>query len=148
MSAPDRGYWDQSYPPSVLTPPPPPIPATGATAGIPGTWTPSGCVPPASVAALQAGSVVASPATPWTSGQFVQTSTAGAAGRATWTGTAWVGGAAPLDTAGMTVAEVEAYVTEHPDQLGAALASEEAGKARSTLLAWLAAQSGEPASTE
>jgi len=73
--------------------------ATGATAGIPGTWTPPGAGPAGSVADLQAGRpnpVVASPATPWTSGQYVQTAVPGAAGRATWTGTAWVGGAAPL----------------------------------------------------
>jgi hypothetical protein len=73
----------------------PVVPATGATAGIPGTWTPSGSTPPATVAALQGGSVTASPATAWTTGQFVQTGTAGAAGRATWTGTGWVGGVAP-----------------------------------------------------
>ena len=77
----------------------PAVPATGATAGIPGTWTPPGSTPPASVAALQAGAVVASPATGWTAGQFVQTGTAGAAGRATWTGTGWVGGVAPGTTA-------------------------------------------------
>lgn len=86
MTAP--GYYDESYPPAILKPP-----ATGATAGIPGTWTPPGSRPPATVAAI--GSVVASPATPWTTGQYVQTGTAGAAGRATWTGTAWVGGVAP-----------------------------------------------------
>lgn len=40
--------------------------------------------------------VVANPATPWTSGQYVQTTEAGAAGRATWSGTTWVGGVAPL----------------------------------------------------
>jgi len=92
------GYYDGSYPPSVLTPAPPVVPATGATAGIPGAWTPAGSTPPATVAALQGASpaVVASPTTGWTSGQYVQTGTAGAAGRATWTGTGWVGGAAPL----------------------------------------------------
>ena len=42
------------------------------------------------------GGIVANPLTPWTSGQFVQTGTAGAAGRVTWSGSAWVGGAAPL----------------------------------------------------
>ena len=75
-------------------------PATGATQGIPGTWTPPGSLPPASVQNLLQGipvTVVASPTTPWLSGRFVQTLTAGAAGRATWTGTGWVGGAAPLD---------------------------------------------------
>jgi hypothetical protein len=92
MSAP-ASYWDESYPPSIYGPPV--IPATGATAGIPGSWTPAGSTPPATVAALQAGSVTASPASGWTTGQYVQTGTAGAAGRACWTGTGWVGGAAP-----------------------------------------------------
>ena len=88
------GYYDGSYPPSVYAPPV--VPATGANAGIPGTWTPPGSTPPADLPTLQGGSVVASPATAWTSGQYVQTGTAGAAGRATWTGSGWVGGAAPL----------------------------------------------------
>jgi hypothetical protein len=87
--------YQESYPPSLFAPV---VPATGATAVIPGTWTPPGSQPPASVAALQGGIpnvVTASPATPWTSGQYVQTRTGGAAGRASWTGTGWVGGAAP-----------------------------------------------------
>jgi hypothetical protein len=72
--------------------------ATGATAGIPGSWTPAGSTPPVSPTALMQGvpvAVTASPATAWTTGQYVQTQTAGAAGRACWTGSAWVGGAAP-----------------------------------------------------
>lgn len=72
-------------------------PATGATAGSPGAWTPSGSNPPASVAALTAGTpnaVTASPATAWTTGQYVQTATAGAGGQANWNGTAWVAGQA------------------------------------------------------
>ena len=76
----------------------PAVPATGAVAGIPGHFTPAGSAIPASPADLQAGipnAVVASPATGWTSGQFVQTATSGAAGRATWTGSGWVGGIAP-----------------------------------------------------
>jgi hypothetical protein len=86
------GYYDESYPPSIL-----PY-AKGATAGIPGTWTPAGSIVPASPAALTQGNpvaVTASPATGWTTGQYVQTATAGAAGRACWTGTNWVSGAAP-----------------------------------------------------
>lgn len=89
-----RGYWDQSYPPSVYPPPAPP--ATGAAAGIPGTWTPPGCRVPRDQAEVISLGVIASPATAWTTGQFVQTQTAGAAGRVTWSGTAWVSGAAPL----------------------------------------------------
>ena len=94
MTRPD--YYEASYPPSVLHPAPPVIPATGATAGIPGSWTPAGATPPADLAAVISQGVVASPATAWTSGQYVQTATAGVAGRVTWTGTGWVGGAAPL----------------------------------------------------
>lgn len=69
--------------------------ATGAIAGTPGTWTPGGSAAPADVSALQAGSVVASPATAWTTGQYVQTGTAGTPGEAHWDGAAWVAGMAP-----------------------------------------------------
>jgi len=84
-------YYDESYPPSIYGPPV--IPATGATAGIPGSFTPAGCTPPASPAAM--GGIIATPNTAWTTGQFVQTQTAGAAGRASWSGTNWVSGVAP-----------------------------------------------------
>jgi hypothetical protein len=70
------------------------VAATGATAGTPGTWTPSGSTPPASVTALQGASVTASPGTAWTTGQYVQTGTAGTPGQAHWSGSAWVSGAA------------------------------------------------------
>jgi hypothetical protein len=93
---------ERSYPPSVWGGGTPPVVhATGATAGIPGTWTPAGSTPPATVAALQAGTpntVTATPATAWTAGQYVQTATTGAAGRATWSGTGWVGGVGPGTT--------------------------------------------------
>ncbi len=72
--------------------------ATGATAGIPGTWTPAGCIVPANQTSVITGSpvtVVASPATNWTVGQYVQTQTAGVGGRVYWNGTAWVAGAHP-----------------------------------------------------
>jgi hypothetical protein len=85
------GYYDQSYPPSVFVPPVPK--ATGATAGIPGSWTPPGNRAPADLADCTG--VVASPVTAWTTGQYVQTATIGLPGRVTWTGTAWVGGTAP-----------------------------------------------------
>jgi hypothetical protein len=70
--------------------------ATGASAGTPGSWTPGGSNPPASVAALQGASpsIAASPTTAWTTGQYVQTGTAGAPGQAHWNGTAWVAGPA------------------------------------------------------
>lgn len=138
-------YYDQSYPPSVWAPP---VPATGATAGIPGTWSPAGSTPPASVADLQAGvpnAVTASPATAWTAGQYVQTATAGAAGRATWTGTGWVGGVAPGtakalpgDVGDFTVADVQLWVDANPDLADEVLAAEQARPSpRSTLVDWL-----------
>ena len=70
--------------------------ATGATAGTPGTWTPGGSTAPASVSALQGASpaIVASPATAWTTGQYVQTGTAGTTGQAHWDGAAWASGTA------------------------------------------------------
>jgi len=70
----------------------PPPAATGATAGTPGTWTPAGSTPPADSNSM--GGIVASPATPWTVGQYVQTATAGAAGQVSWNGSAWALGPA------------------------------------------------------
>jgi hypothetical protein len=69
--------------------------ATGATSGAPGTWTPAGSSPPASVTALQSGGVAATPPTVWATGDYVQTGTSGVAGQAYWDGTAWVAGKAP-----------------------------------------------------
>jgi hypothetical protein len=70
-------------------------PASGATAGTPGSWTPAGSIPPADFASLATSGVVASPATVWTTGQYVQTGTAGPSGQAHWDGTAWTAGQAP-----------------------------------------------------
>lgn len=95
------GLYDQSYPMAKLLN----RKATGATAGIPGVFTPPGSTPPADVAGMTTNAIVATPATPWTSGQFVQTGTAGAAGRACWSGTGWVGGAAPLMAAEQSAEE-------------------------------------------
>jgi hypothetical protein len=78
---------------TVGTQNPPIVFSTGATAGAPGTWTPADSEPPASAANLAAGvpnAVTASPATAWTSGQYVMTNS----GRAHWNGTAWVTGTA------------------------------------------------------
>jgi hypothetical protein len=68
-------------------------PATGATAGTPGTFTPAGSQTPANVAALTG--LTASPATAWATGQYVQTATPLAAGQGFWDGAAWVAGKAP-----------------------------------------------------
>ncbi|MFI5840547.1 hypothetical protein ACIA8K_12645 [Catenuloplanes sp. NPDC051500] len=62
-------------------------PASGATAGAPGTFTPSGSATPANLAAMA--DVDASPTTAWTSGQYV---ILGDASNAYWNGTAWAAG--------------------------------------------------------
>jgi hypothetical protein len=67
--------------------------STGATAGSPGAWTPPGSTPPANAAA--ATSVVASPTTAWTTGQYMQGTTAGSSGEMYWNGTAWTAGRKP-----------------------------------------------------
>jgi len=71
---------------------------TGAgSPGTPGVWLPAGSTPPASVTALQDAlpPIAATPATVWTTGQYIQTGTAGAAGEAHWDSTDWVAGRAP-----------------------------------------------------
>ena len=68
----------------------PPVPATGATAGIPGTFTPSGAVVPADIAALD--TIVANPVTVWTVGQYVAL---GDASHAYWDSNSWEVGEAP-----------------------------------------------------
>lgn len=65
------------------------IAATGATAGIPGYFTPAGANVPANLATLTG--LAASPATAWTPGQYVIT---GDHLGAHWSGTAWVAGVA------------------------------------------------------
>ncbi|MFD7738057.1 hypothetical protein [Kitasatospora sp. NPDC059800] len=66
------------------------FPATGATAGTPGSFTPTGAVTPANLAAMT--SLAASPTTAWTAGKHVLL---GDASKAHWSGTAWVAGQAP-----------------------------------------------------
>jgi len=84
-------YYEESYPPNIVGPL-----ATGANAGIPGTWTPAGSRIPRNVQEM--GNVVANPTTAWTTGQYMQTQTVGPPGRFTWSGTNWVGGVAPLES--------------------------------------------------
>ena len=69
---------------------PPPVVATGATAGAPGSFTPAGATVPANLAAMTG--ITANPATAWTTGQHV---VLGDASHAHWTGTAWAAGDAP-----------------------------------------------------
>jgi hypothetical protein len=65
------------------------VTATGATAGSPGFFTPSGANSPANLAALTG--ITASPATAWAVGQYVIT---GDLLAAHWSGSAWVAGKA------------------------------------------------------
>jgi hypothetical protein len=65
------------------------VTATGATAGSPGFFTPSGANSPANLAALTG--ITASPATAWLTGQYVIT---GDLLAAHWSGSAWVAGKA------------------------------------------------------
>jgi hypothetical protein len=58
--------------------------ATGATAGIPGSFTPAGATPPANLAAMTG--ITASPATAWTTGQHVEM---GNGSDCFWNGTSW-----------------------------------------------------------
>lgn len=68
---------------------PAPIAATGATAGSPGTLTPSGAALPANLAAMTG--ITANPTTAWIPGQSVVIGT----GPVHWNGTAWATGVAP-----------------------------------------------------
>jgi hypothetical protein len=83
-----EAYWDGNSwelgrkPASVIA-------ATGAVAGIPGHYTPTGAANPANLAGLS--SVTASPTSAWTTGQFVNLADAS---RAHWTGSAWAANAA------------------------------------------------------
>jgi hypothetical protein len=65
--------------------------ATGATAGSPGTFTPSGSAAPPNIAGM--GPVTANPLTAWTSGQHM---VLGDASQCYWNATAWVVGAASV----------------------------------------------------
>jgi hypothetical protein len=67
------------------------VPATGATAGTPGTWTPVDSYAPQSIAGMTG--VTASPNTAWTSGQYVLL---GNNQRAHWNGTAWASDSAVM----------------------------------------------------
>jgi hypothetical protein len=64
------------------------VPATGATAGIPGTFTPANSYGPLNLAGMTG--VTASPATDWTVGQHVVTRSGDLVN---WNGTAWAAGA-------------------------------------------------------
>jgi hypothetical protein len=78
--------WNLTAPPTVDNGA---VTATGATAGAPGFFTPSGATTPANLAALTG--ITASPATAWAVGQYVITADLLAAH---WSGSAWVAGKA------------------------------------------------------
>lgn len=63
--------------------------ATGATAGAPGSWTPTGALPVPTFTQMNA--ITATPATAWTTGQYV---VLGDWSNAHWSGTAWASGKA------------------------------------------------------
>lgn len=79
----DGDSWEAGRSPAAV------IAATGATAGTPGAFTPSGATSPQTLSDLA--SVTASPTTAWTSGQRV---VLGNGTSAYWNGTAWVAGTA------------------------------------------------------
>jgi hypothetical protein len=79
--------WVLTAPPSVDTGA---VTATGATAGSPGFYTPSGANIPANLAALSG--LTATPSATWATGQYVVTADRLAAN---WNGTAFVAGIHP-----------------------------------------------------
>jgi len=83
-------WFDESYPPSVLHPEPPPIPPTGATAGTPGAWTPPGSDVPSTLA--EANALGLSLGAAWTGGTYLPLDPVGTV---YWDGTAFVLGVAP-----------------------------------------------------
>ena len=89
-----HAYWDGTKFVSGEAPAPV-IPATGATAGTPGSWTPASSTPPANLAASSG--VFASPATVWGVGQYV---VLGDSSHTYWTSSAWAAGEAPAAVEG------------------------------------------------
>lgn len=79
--------WNLTGPPNVDNGS---VVATGATAGSPGFYSPSGATVPANLAALSG--VTATPAAAWSAGQYVIT---GDLLAAYWSGTAWTAGKHP-----------------------------------------------------
>jgi hypothetical protein len=64
-------------------------PATGATAGTPGTWTPDPAVRPSNFTEMDA--IIATPTTAWTTGQYVVLADNS---HAFWNGSTWQSGEA------------------------------------------------------
>jgi hypothetical protein len=68
----------------------PAVPATGATSGAPGTFTPNNAIPPDNFAGMAG--LTATPAIVWVTGNYVQPKDGS---NAFWNGTAWAVGKAP-----------------------------------------------------
>lgn len=85
----DQGIWDQSYPPSLWAPPDP-ITPTGAVAGTPGSWQPTGASAPETLA--QANALGLTLGAVWASGTWVDLA---GGGDIHWNGTAFALGQAP-----------------------------------------------------
>lgn len=98
----------ESYPPWLWGPP-----ATGATAGAPGTYTPAKAKRPMDLADL--GDVVADPLTAWAPGEYVPTRS----GDAHWDGAAWAAGRAGAAVARLSAASGQ--LTAGPDGYGTAV---------------------------
>jgi hypothetical protein len=116
--------WDESYPPSLFEPEPPPIvPITGVTAGTPGAFVPANATLPATLAALKADAAVGDAGTnkpaavAWTVGQHV---VLGDASHAHWTSVAWTAGDAPV-----VFVEEELSTSERPSKRKEKRASDE-----------------------
>jgi len=56
------------------------------------------------------------------------------------TTTSDVAGGGAYDPGGYTIAEVQQYITDNPDQLDAVRSAEESGKNRTTLMDWFSTQ--------
>lgn len=141
-----RGYTTVPHPPwgdvGGSANPPPIVVATGVTAGSPGSFTPAGATPPANLTAINLrgalGQTVA-----WTTGQYV---ILGDGSNAYWNGTAWAEGmAAASETdvhatnpGNFTIAEIQAWVDDHPEAADEVLAAEMLrASPRVTLVDWL-----------
>ncbi len=68
-----------------------PVPPTNATAGTPGAFVPANATVPATIGALRTALPTITPATPWTTGQYLVIGS----GNVHWTGTDWATGMAP-----------------------------------------------------
>lgn len=109
--------------------------ATGATAGAPGTWTPSGTDVPVDLAQVIADAITPTPTTAWVNGNRVVTTSAAPVH---WNGLAWVAGNSDLAT-GATAGTPGSWTggAEVPVDLAGTIA---AGIVANPLTAWTTGQ--------